>query len=716
MTPPKNVDSEKLFLSLSDSPLNSILEFLKFSPIGFLFVDSNYKIKQANETFARWFSTGPDKFVDQSLLDIFSSLWLFMEPQCQRALRGHATANQEIKPAFNGDKKTYWLVSYFPVQKGSDVVGFGLSINDITDRKTIDQHREQELERVSRLNAMLSRLNQSIGMSQTREDLFDKVSQTLSEQGGFPMTWVGWYSPEENALLPTSKLGSNPEKRSNLKIPIDKPEMNSGMSQAFRTGRPYISNDIMHDSIATYWWPEYQKLGFKSSASFPLKENGKVVAVMSVYAYETNFFKDKEVSLLAETAQDVSYALDNLDQGRARIKAESTANDEKLFSEAMIESMPGVLYFYDERGHFLRWNRNMERVSGYSANEISKMHPLDFFSTEARPVIEKRIGEVFASGESFVEAPFLTKSGNSIPYFFTGKRVTVHGIKCLVGVGVDVTDRKQAEKALQELNESLELKVATRTKELQKALVRAESADRLKSAFLATMSHELRTPLNSIIGFTGIVLQKLAGPLTEEQSKQLGMVRTSARHLLDLINDILDLSKIEANQLELRIERFNLHEAIENTIALLKPTAEKKGLGFTVEVHGEIHTWISDRRRIEQILINLINNAIKFTERGQVAIVVDVVKPYTSQTSQVFSSAVRIRIKDSGMGIKPEHMSLLFQPFRQIDSGLSRQHEGTGLGLTICQRLAVLLGGEILVNSVWQTGSEFTMIVPMKDN
>jgi len=639
-----------------------------------------------------------------------------MEPQCQRALRGDATSNQELKATIGSGPHNTWLVSYFPIQKDTDVLGFGISINDISDRKMLEWHREQELERVSRLNGVLSRINQNIGVSQNREELFDKVSLTLIEQGGFPMAWVGWYSVEERALLPNNKYQLELENRAGMKIMVDKPEMSSGMTIAFNSGQPYISNDLMNDPNISFWRPQYLERGYKSSASFPIKENGKIVAVMGIYAHETNFFRDKEVALLAETAQDISFALDNLAEGYARRRAESTAHEEKLFSEAMIESMPGVLYFYDENGHFLRWNRNMERVSGYSAGEIIRMHPLDFFAPESRPIIEKRISEVFENGEAFVEAPFLTKSGQSIPYFFTGKRVTVHGIKCLVGVGVDVTDRTRAEKALQELNESLEIKVATRTKELQTALVRAESADRLKSAFLATMSHELRTPLNSIIGFTGIILQKLAGPLTEEQTKQLGMVRGSARHLLDLINDILDLSKIEANQLELRFEKFDLQESIEQTISVLKPNAEKKGLTFNYETNGNISNWSSDRRRIEQILINLINNAIKFTERGQITVSVDVISPYTNPNSLIYSSAIRVRVKDTGIGIKPEHMSLLFQPFRQIDSGLSRQHEGTGLGLTICRRLATLLGGEILASSDWPNGSEFSMIIPLKES
>ncbi len=716
MTFQKNTDGLKLFFSSSNSDAHYISEVLKFNPIGFVFADRNYKIVQVNDSFARWSSAKSDDFVGKSLVDIFANLWLFMEPQCQRALRGDATSNQELKSVQGTDPNKTWLISYFPIQNDSDVLGFGISINDISDRKMLERHREQELERVSRLNSVLSRINQNIGLSQNREELFDRVSLTLIEQGGFPMAWVGWYSAEDKALLPNNKYQLELENRVGMKILVDRPEMASGMTIAFNSGQPYISNDMMNDPNISFWRPQYKERGFKSSASFPIKENGKIAAVMGIYAYETNFFRDKEVALLAETAQDISFALDNLAEGHARRRAESTAHEEKLFSEAMIESMPGVLYFYDEKGHFLRWNRNMERVSGYSSGEISRMHPLDFFAPESRPIIEKRIDEVFENGEAFVEAPFLTKNGHSIPYFFTGKRVTVHGIKCLVGVGIDVTDRKRAEKALQELNESLEIKVATRTKELQTALVRAESADRLKSAFLATMSHELRTPLNSIIGFTGIILQKLAGPLTDEQTKQLGMVRGSARHLLDLINDILDLSKIEANQLELRIEKFDLQESIEQTVALLKPAAEKKGLVFIYELKGNITNWSSDRRRIEQILINLINNAIKFTERGQITVSVDVITPYTNPSSAIYPSAIRVRVKDTGIGIKPEHMSLLFQPFRQIDSGLSRQHEGTGLGLTICRRLATLLGGEILASSDWPNGSEFSMIIPLKES
>lgn len=268
-------------------------------------------------------------------------------------------------------------------------------------------------------------------------------------------------------------------------------------------------------------------------------------------------------------------------------------------------------------------------------------------------------------------------------------------------------DRRQiAEQDLRELNQTLEHKVDERTSELQQALVRAEAADRLKSAFLATMSHELRTPLNSIIGFTGIVLHRMAGPLTDEQAKQLGMVRDSARHLLELINDVLDISKIEAGQLEVRLEAFSFKKVLERVLAMMLPLAQKKALKLECPGELEVDEVISDRRRVEQILLNLVNNAVKFTDVGCVRIQV-------VRVTRHERSWLRLSVLDTGCGIRPEDMALLFLPFRQIDSGPSRQHEGTGLGLAICRRLAGLLGGEIQATSEWQQGSEFTLLLPL---
>jgi signal transduction histidine kinase len=296
------------------------------------------------------------------------------------------------------------------------------------------------------------------------------------------------------------------------------------------------------------------------------------------------------------------------------------------------------------------------------------------------------------------------------------------GEMLLGGIAIDVTgrhlaeeERARAEALLRETNDSLEATVAARTRELESALVRAEAADRTKSAFLATMSHELRTPLNSILGFTGIILQGLAGPLAEEQTKQLGMVRDSARHLLELIGDVLDISKIEAGQLEVRAAPFDLRAAIDRVTDVVKPMVEKKALALAVGLSPDVGTIVSDRRRVEQILLNLVNNAVKFTDVGQLTITVTLdALSDDAEGSAAPARVVRIAVADTGVGIAPDDLPALFTPFHQIDTGLTRQHEGTGLGLAICRRLTELLGGTIGVASQLGQGSTFTVTLPLE--
>jgi len=250
---------------------------------------------------------------------------------------------------------------------------------------------------------------------------------------------------------------------------------------------------------------------------------------------------------------------------------------------------------------------------------------------------------------------------------------------------------------------TLENKIAARTAELQEANVRLKEVDRLKSTFLSAMSHELRTPLNSILGFTGILLQELAGPLNEEQRKQLGMVKNSARHLLALINDVLDISRIEAGQMEIARDPFDLPGTIESVREAMEPLAAAKGLALSTVVDPGIGPVTSDRRRVEQILINLVGNAVKFTESGEVRI-----------ECRVREGRVEIRVADTGIGIRAEEMGKLFVPFQQIESGVDRPHEGTGLGLSISRKLVELLGGEIRAESAWGAGSAFSFTLPME--
>ncbi|MGH7946451.1 MAG: sensor histidine kinase, partial [Opitutaceae bacterium] len=193
------------------------------------------------------------------------------------------------------------------------------------------------------------------------------------------------------------------------------------------------------------------------------------------------------------------------------------------------------------------------------------------------------------------------------------------------------------------------------------------------------------------------------GALPDKAKTTLTRVQSNGKHLLGLINSVLDISKIEAGELQVSSEPFDLRASIDKIAGIVKPLAENKGLALRVELAPAIGEAVSDARRIEQILLNLLNNAIKFTQRGEVALTADVV-----------DATVRMRIADTGMGIKPEDLATLFLPFQQIDTGLSRNHEGTGLGLAICRKLAYLLGGNIQVESEWGQGSIFTILLPLR--
>lgn len=262
---------------------------------------------------------------------------------------------------------------------------------------------------------------------------------------------------------------------------------------------------------------------------------------------------------------------------------------------------------------------------------------------------------------------------------------------------------KRKTEELRKTNEEMEKKIEERTEKLKLLAEKAKEADRIKSAFLATMSHELRTPLNSIIGFTGILLKGLAGPLNEEQKKQLTMVQSSARHLLELINDVLDISKIEAGELRLSISEFNIKESVEKVVRMFVPLLEKKGLELKMDIGNDVDSVVTDKRRLEQVLMNLMSNAVKFTEKGSIIV---------SCRKEVGSYV--ISVKDTGIGIEEGELEKIFQPFSQIDTGLSRKYEGTGLGLSISKKLLDLMGGKIYVESKPGKGSTFTIVIPQK--
>jgi signal transduction histidine kinase/DNA-binding response OmpR family regulator len=253
--------------------------------------------------------------------------------------------------------------------------------------------------------------------------------------------------------------------------------------------------------------------------------------------------------------------------------------------------------------------------------------------------------------------------------------------------------------------------VAQRAVELQEKNAEVERANRLKSDFVANMSHELRTPLNSILALSQILQDRLDGELNEEQDKQVGIIERNAHNLLRLINDILDLSKIEAGKLEVSASTIRVGDFVQQLRGMLAPLAAEKKLDFRVEVDSNLPMLHSDENKLKQIVLNLLSNAVKFTERGSVTI--------RARRGRLVSGAkeapdwVSFQVVDTGIGIAPADQAIIWQEFRQIDGSLSRRYEGTGLGLAIVRRLVGMLGGVITVESQVGQGSTFTFEIPI---
>ena len=389
-----------------------------------------------------------------------------------------------------------------------------------------------------------------------------------------------------------------------------------------------------------------------------------------------------QVGVRTRELRQMNEAMDQRIQERTAELAALNQEQQAIFESA------GVGIVVIRNRVIVRCNRKLEEISGYGPGELIGQSTRIWYADERAYAAGGRDVYVqLARGETHRRSQQMIRKDGSLYWV----RLSLCAfdpkdpVKGSVGIIEDITDERDAAELLRQ------------------AMEKATKADQIKSAFLATMSHELRTPLNSIIGFTGIMLQGLAGPLNEEQHKQMSMVQNSSRHLLALINDVLDISKIEAGQLDLACSVFPLRSSLEQVARLVQPQAGQKGLELTVMAGEDLGEVFNDRRRFEQVVLNLVNNAIKFTDKGFVHI-----------TCESEGDQVRLTVADSGVGMKPETMHILFQPFQQIDSGLSRKHEGTGLGLSICKRLIEKMGGIIDVQSRWGEGSTFTVVLPRR--
>lgn len=452
----------------------------------------------------------------------------------------------------------------------------------------------------------------------------------------------------------------------------------------------------------------------------PLRRNGQLWGVLDVQGEQPNIFTAADVTAIETVAGFIGVALENARVHRLaqyeiidRLDADRALQASEERFRQVVASISAHVYVTEVTqtgmliNHYI--SPNVQSLTGYDYARFLADHsfwPRHVIYAEDRPLAEQQLAALKTGQSSTTEYRLLRGDGRTIWVRDSG-RVEQQGTSLMIyGVVSDITDRKKAEQALVYERGQLAKRVDERTSELSAANAKLARVARLKDEFLANMSHELRTPLNAILGMSEVLQSGVYGDLTPEQQNAAHHIEESGRHLLALITDILDLSKIEAEKLELDIGPVFLDLICESSLRMVTQIARKKRISISSEFDERVVSIQADQRRLKQILVNLLSNAVKFTpEGGQIGLYVQ---------GDREQELVRFIVWDTGIGITKENLGQLFRPFVQLDSKLSREHEGSGLGLSLVAKLAELHGGGVTVESEPGRGSRFTVSLPWR--
>ncbi|MCK9640673.1 MAG: PAS domain S-box protein [Prolixibacteraceae bacterium] len=578
---------------------------------------------------------------------------------------------------FNIGDKTYAITTNF----------------DITDRKKIDVR----LEKTYRLFNVISLVNQTIVHLKDKDKLLYEVCRIAVEAGKFRMAWIGLIDKNDLVIKPFVFAGFEDGYLSAIRqITLNNaPEGFGPTGKAIREGRYFTCTDFENDPNVTIWKDEALRRGYRSSISLPIQTFGEIIGAFTLYASTPDFFDQEEIGLLAKVANDISFALETNEMEKLHQKAVTALAENEQKYRKLTENMKDVVWIVDpETMKFLYVSPSVVKQCGFAVEEVMAAPLFETIKNELKVEIlalfKKRLsnfiqGEI--TGDTYftdeVEQP--CKNGTTIisevvSYFLVNEQtgqIEIHGVTR------DITEQKQL------------------LDDLINAKEKAEESDRLKSAFLANMSHEIRTPMNGILGFTELLKEpNLTG---NDQQFYIRVIEESGARMLNLMNDIIDISIIESGEIKIRTTSCDVRKKFEYIFDFFSNDAKQKGLTLLINQSLSSNDCLiqTDVPKLEAILINLVKNAIKFTPKGTIEF-------GCKKLNQSFQFFVR----DSGVGIDKAHQELIFDRFRQASESLSRSYEGAGLGLSISKAYVEVLGGTIWVESEIGKGSTFYFTLP----
>lgn len=460
------------------------------------------------------------------------------------------------------------------------------------------------------------------------------------------------------------------------------------------------------------------KEGVKSILAVPLYAEDKIVGILYLDDFKPRQWTRVEIDFITLLGIQAAHAIE-------KFKLIDDLSRTTNYLNNILTNSADMIITTDINGMIVEFNPAGTRLLGYSKEEMvgTSIERLWVEPEKRKTLIERVFKDSYVSNFNTL---LKKKDGSLVEISLTISALRdEHGkIIGTVGISKDITYEKKLAQALelrnlelQKLNESLEEKVIERTQDLQRANRELEKSNKLKSQFIATMSHELRTPLNSILGFSDLLLDEIFGPISEKQKRYIKNINNSGNHLLQLINNVLDIAKIESGKMELCYETFDPYLAIKEVETVIKPLTDRKKLNLSIMTLGDVNFIAADKVKFKQILYNLLSNAVKFTDDGgSINVFIREIKD-TSNTfvENNIVNNLEVVVEDTGIGIKQEDQQRIFSEFEQVDSNLSRRYEGTGLGLALTKKLIELHGGEIRVESEEGKGSRFTFTMPILD-